>query len=130
MMKDYRHTAFLPLLALALATVASAAACGASEERAADARPAQEASELPAELVIAHFDVDGMTCGGCALATEFALKKLDGVAAADASFDEATGEGWCTVKYDPDLVSPEQMVIAITDVGFTATPREPSAGES
>ena len=30
----------------------------------------------------------------------------------------------------PRLVSPEQMVIAITDVGFTATPREPAAGES
>ena len=129
-MKNYRHSAFLPLLALALATVGSAAACGGSEERAADARPAQEASELPAELVVAHFDVDGMTCGGCALATEFALKKLDGVVAADASFDEATGEGRCTVKYDPGLVSPEQMVIAITDVGFTAAPRYPAAGES
>ena len=130
MMKNYRKSAFLRVLALALTTVASAAACRASEERAADARPAEEASELPAELVVAEFDVDGMTCGGCALATEFALKKLDGVVAADASFDEATGEGRCTVKYDPGVVSPEQMVIAITDVGFTATPREPAAGES
>jgi len=129
-MKNYRKSAFLPVLALALALVASAAACGASEERAANARPAEEASELSAELVIAEFDVDGMTCGGCALATEFALKKLDGVEAADASFDEATGEGRATVKYDPGLVSPEQMVIAISDVGFTATPREPAAGES
>ncbi len=130
MMKNYRKSAFLLVLGLALALVASAAACGASEERAADARPAEEAAELPAELVVAEFDVDGMTCGGCALATEFALKKLDGVVAADASFDEATGEGRCTVKYDPGVVSPEQMVIAITDVGFTATPREPAAGES
>ncbi len=130
MMMNHRKSALLSVLALALATVASAAACGASEEHAADARPAEEASELPTELVVAHFDVDGMTCGGCVLATEFALKKLDGVVAADASFDEATGEGRCTVKYDPGLVSPEQMVIAITDVGFTATPREPGAGES
>ncbi len=71
MMKNYRKSAFLPVLALALAWVASAAAC-----------------------------------------------------------DEATGEGWATVKYDPGLMSPEQMVIAITDVGFTATAREPAAGES
>lgn len=129
-MKNCRKSAFLPVFALALVTVASAAACGGSKERAADARTAEEASELPAELVVAEFDVDGMTCGGCALATEFALKKLDGVVAADASFDEATGDGRCTVKYDPGLVSPEQMVIAISDVGFTATPREPAAGES
>ena len=127
---NHRKSPFLPLLTLALVTVASAAACGVSEERAADARPAEEASELPAELVVAEFDVDGMTCGGCALATEFALKKLGGVVAAEASFDEATGDGRCTVTYDPGLVSPEQMVIAITSVGFTATPREPAAGES
>ena len=76
-------SSFLPLLTLALATVASAAACGPSEEHPAD-----------------------------------------------ASFDKATGEGRCTVQYDPGLVSPEQMVIAITDVGFTATPREPAAGDS
>jgi len=129
-MMNHRKSTLVPVLALALPLVASAAACGASEERAVDARPAEEVSELPAELAVAEFDVDGMTCGGCALATEFALKKLDGVVSADASFDEATGEGRCTVKYDPGLVSPEQMVIAITDVGFTATPREPAAGES
>ena len=129
-MMNHGKSTFLPLLTLALAAVASAAACGASDEHAADAPPAQEASELPTELVVAEFEVDGMTCGGCVLATEFALRKLDGVVAADASFNEATGEGRCTVKYDPGLVSPEQMVIAITDVGLTATPREPAAGKS
>jgi copper chaperone CopZ len=123
-------SSFLPLLTLALATVASAAACGPSEEHPADASFDKATGELPTELVVAEFDVDGMTCGGCALAAKFALRKLDGVVAADASFDEATGEGRCTVRYDPGLVSPEQMVIAITDVGFTATPREPAAGKS
>ncbi len=118
------------LLGLALALGAFSLACASPDERAESAPETEDASGLPAQFAVAEFEVGGMTCGGCALATEFALKKLDGVVAADASFDEATGEGRCTVKYDPGLVSPEQMVIAITDVGFTATPREPAAGES
>ena len=82
----------------------------------------------PARLATAEFRVNGMTCGGCALATEMAVKKLDGVRSADASYDEATGEGRCTVEYDPDRVTTERISTAIEEAGFTPSLVSESAG--
>ncbi len=72
----------------------------------------------PARLATAEFDVEGMTCGGCALATEMAVEELDGVASADAEYDEATGEGRCTVEYDPSEVGADRIAAAIEEAGF------------
>jgi copper chaperone CopZ len=80
------------------------------------------------ELAVAEFTVEGMTCGGCALATEMAVMKLEGVASADASYDEATGEGSCTVEYDPSSVAPDRIVDAIRGAGFEPRLREGGSG--
>lgn len=76
------------------------------------------------ERAVAGFAVEGMTCGGCALATEMAVRKLDGVASVDASYDEATGEGSCTVEYDPSAVAPDHIAEAIRGAGFEPRLRE------
>lgn len=116
---------------LALALTGAACSGNADESEAStDAREAQTtvrtgetgtADASPAHLATAQFNVDGMTCGGCTLATEMSVKKLDGVKAADASYDESTGEGRCTVEYDPSAVDTEQIAAAIEEAGFTPT---------
>lgn len=128
-------------LAAALALALTGAACsgengggrdaatdGQEERAAAGAERPQAADAAPAGLATAEFDVEGMTCGGCALATEMAVKKLDGVASADAQYDEATGEGRCTVEYDPDRVTTDQIAAAIEEAGFTPALASGSSG--
>lgn len=83
------------------------------------AAPANAAS---ANLVRADFDVVGMDCGGCVIGTRAALRKLDGVENADASYDDATGKGTAWAMYDPAKVTPERMMAAIRELGYTPTP--------
>lgn len=85
---------------------------------------APAAAEVPAGYVKAEFAVDGMTCGGCALATKMALRRLEGVIDADASFDEATGAGRAWAVYDPARVTREQLSSAIRGLGYTPSPLE------
>lgn len=94
-------------------TVAVAAEAGAAS-----------ASEIPgsepvstSELVRVSFAVDGMTCGGCAASTKVVLRRLDGVKDADASYAESTA--WAL--YDPAKVTPERMMAAIRELGYTPT---------
>lgn len=101
----------------ALATVAGA--CGTGDGATTDRD--ERDGRTPARLATAEFDVEGMTCAGCALATETALRRLDGVATADARYDERTENGRCTVEYDPERVDPEQMMAAIRELGYEPT---------
>lgn len=100
------------LLAGVLTLILVVAACSADGGREADRGAA------PKELAVAEFAVDGMTCGGCALATEVAVRKLDGVTSAEASYDAESGEGRCTVEYDPATVTPDRIADAIRGAGF------------
>lgn len=83
--------------------------------------PAPTEGSATAELARAEFDVEGMDCGGCIIATRMALRKLDGVVEADASYDEGTGGGAAWARYDPARVTPERMMSAIRDLGYTPT---------
>lgn len=107
--------------ALVTAIVLALAAAGCTgESGAADIDPSQ--------LTTAEFEVDGMTCSGCAIAAERAVKKLDGVALAEAGYDGSTKEGRCTVQFDPAAVSVEEIAAAIEDVGFRPTLTSTSEG--
>lgn len=75
-------------------------------------------------LARAEFDVAGMDCGGCVIGTRTALRKIDGVMHADANYDEATGEGGAWAVYDPARVTPERLMSAIRELGYTPTVRE------
>jgi mercuric transport protein len=73
---------------------------------------------LPAEATkVATIQVEGMTCGGCAMGVRTALKRLDGVARADVSYEEEKA----VVTFDPDKVSTDRMLEAIREFGYTAT---------
>ncbi|MDQ3555248.1 MAG: cation transporter [Gemmatimonadota bacterium] len=74
---------------------------------------------VPVGLARADFDVRGMDCGGCVIGTRAALRKLEGVQQADASYDDATGKGTAWALYDPAKVTPERLMTAIRELGYT-----------
>ena len=94
----------------------------ASAGTTASARTSEQA--LPAGRARADFDVAGMDCGGCVIGTRAALRKLDGVQQADASYDDATRKGTAWAIYDPSKVTPERMMAAIRELGYTPTPTQ------
>ncbi|MFC5466142.1 copper chaperone CopZ [Lederbergia graminis] len=59
-------------------------------------------------------NVQGMTCGHCKASVEGALKKLDGVTAAEV--DLAAGN--VAVTYDEAIVTVDAMKEAIEDQGY------------
>ena len=64
----------------------------------------------------ATFHVTGMTCGGCEVGVRRIVKKLDGVDEVEASHEEATA----VVTYRADEVTPEDIIAAIEELGYTA----------
>jgi mercuric transport protein len=60
--------------------------------------------------------VEGMTCGGCAVTVEKALKKTPGVEDAKVSYEK--GEAW--VKYDDAKVTLAKLREVINNTGFKA----------
>ena len=48
------------------------------------------------------------------------MERLDGVVHAEVSFEEKAA----TVQYDPNKVSPEQMIAAVNGIGFRASLQE------
>ncbi|HEY1369761.1 MAG TPA: heavy metal translocating P-type ATPase [Gaiellaceae bacterium] len=70
--------------------------------------------------------IGGMTCASCASRIERRLNKLDGVT---ATVNYATEKA--TVEYDADAVAPEQLVVAVEAVGYSATlPAAETAAEA
>ena len=65
------------------------------------------------------FAVEGMTCPGCTTPVQATLEQNPGVTSAEVNFDDKTAR----VKYDPSRVSIDQLITAIQDLGFTATPQ-------
>ena len=64
------------------------------------------------------FNVDGMTCGGCALSARLVLEKLDGVIKAEVNYEKKLA----VVTYDPAKITPEKMIAALkTKLKYTAT---------
>ena len=67
--------------------------------------------------------IEGMTCASCAVRVEKKLNKLEGVAAA---VNYATERA--SVKFDPEAVTPEQLVAADKSAGYRAAlPSEDAA---
>jgi copper chaperone len=65
--------------------------------------------------------IDGMTCGHCVTAVSTALTSLPSVKVQDVTI------GAADVAFDPDQVSVNQLLDAVTDEGYVAS-AEPSAG--
>ncbi|MBA3366366.1 MAG: cation-translocating P-type ATPase, partial [Actinobacteria bacterium] len=79
-------------------------------------RAAETTLELP---------IEGMTCASCANRIEKKLNRIDGV---QAAVNYATEQA--AVHYDPERVTPEQLVAVVEGIGYRARlPQpEPAAG--
>ena len=64
-----------------------------------------------------EFDIAGMTCASCVMHIEGDLSKKEGVSEALVNFANETGR----VTYDPDKISPEEIVETVKKAGYTAT---------
>ncbi len=69
-----------------------------------------------ASAVTSVFKVEGMTCGGCEAGVKAKVKKLEGVRDVTASHKE----GRATVTYDPEKVTPDAIIAAIEELGYSA----------
>jgi copper chaperone CopZ len=66
------------------------------------------------------FQIEGMHCNSCAFNIDTALEELPGVAEAKTSY----AHSHTIVLYDPKKTSVEQMMAAITSVGYSARPKK------
>ena len=64
-----------------------------------------------------ELDIQGMSCGHCVAAVSEALGSLDGVNV------EAVRIGSASVEYEPGVVSPAEIVLAVEDAGYSAQPK-------
>lgn len=69
-------------------------------------------------------DVTGMTCAACARRIEHALKKVEGVAAAEVNF--ATQQA--RVEFDAAKVKPTQLAAAVVEAGYGVVAAEAATG--
>lgn len=74
-----------------------------------------EVSDISAQKV--ELQVNGMTCGGCAVTAQKSLENVEGVISAQVSFDESKA----VVTYDPDKVKVEDLTDATAKVGYPST---------
>lgn len=58
--------------------------------------------------------IDGMSCGHCVASVKKALEGLDGVSVEQVSIGSAT------IQYDPAVATPEKIVEAISEAGYSA----------
>ena len=66
-----------------------------------------------------EFKIDGMHCGSCAIGIQMILTNTDGVSGADITFEGGGG----TVEYDDAKINVEQIQKAVSELGYTATPK-------
>ncbi|MDQ3555777.1 MAG: cation transporter [Gemmatimonadota bacterium] len=60
--------------------------------------------------------IEGMTCDHCVSAVEKALRNQSGVQTATVHLEEGAAE----VQFEPGRVSPEQLVAAVEEEGYSA----------
>ena len=65
----------------------------------------------------AVLDVPRMYCSLCPITIRKALERVPGVLEAKADFAGKRAD----VKYDPDMVTPQQLAGAVTNAGYPAT---------
>lgn len=63
-----------------------------------------------------NMNIEGMHCGGCATGIQMVTEQMDGVTSASVDLDGKKG----TFETN-DSVTPEQIIAAISELGYTAT---------
>ena len=62
-------------------------------------------------------DIEGMSCGHCVASVTQALREMPGVDVKNVTI------GAAQVSYEPDKVSPGDIVLAVEDAGYSAQPK-------
>ncbi|MFF5035639.1 heavy-metal-associated domain-containing protein [Nocardia salmonicida] len=62
------------------------------------------------------FRIEGMHCGSCALLIDDTLEDLPGVTSTQTSMKK----GRSTVELDATITTPDDVIAAITELGYTA----------
>jgi len=114
------------VLGMALAGSLLLASCSGpgGEKVAAGTTKVSRAAETA--TVTTTFAVKGMMCTGCEAAIKGSVKKVPGVAKAEASYKK----GEATVAYDPKKVSKEEIEKAIEKAGYQVAGEEAAAGDT
>jgi len=68
------------------------------------------------------FDVNGMSCGGCASSVKQAVVEIDGVSQVEINLSP----GSATVQVDPARVTSAQIEAAISKLGYQVKSRLPT----
>ena len=74
----------------------------------------------PANQRTVVLKIEGMTGGGCAIATRKLLARLTGVSKVEVSYEQ----GRAVVTYDSTKITVEEMIAAVKTLGYTATALE------
>lgn len=74
--------------------------------------------ELEEEMNAVELKVEGMTCGSCAARVRNALVRVSGVDAVTVD----VGAGRATVRSSDEDLMAEELVAALADIGYPATP--------
>ena len=74
------------------------------------------AAEGKTTTVTSLFKVEGMTCGGCEVGVRMKVKKLAGVEKVEASYEKKQAR----VTYDPKVLTPQRIIEAIKELGYSA----------
>src|SRR5215213_2032407 len=83
-----------------------------------------ETTDEKGRLARINIPVSGMTCASCVRRVERALSKKDGVAQASVNFAAEKA----SLAYDPVATSPDELIEAIRDAGYSANVRETTFG--
>lgn len=70
------------------------------------------------------WQVSGMHCSSCSILIDEAVEELDGVTSSTTSLKK----NLTTVTLDPAVCDPEEVVQAIQEAGYQATPATESTG--
>jgi copper chaperone CopZ len=62
------------------------------------------------------FEIEGMTCGGCAIAARKVFERLDGVRTATVDYETRRA----VVTYDAEKIMVDRMIAAVKSLGYVA----------
>ncbi len=82
--------------------------------------PASKAAESKTASARLDLKISGMTCASCVARIEKVLSRQDGVSAARVNLPAEKG----VVEYDPDRITPEELMAVVDSLGFKAAPAE------
>ena len=111
---------------VAVAVLGTVVICPVCLPDAGAASPVEVVSMVSAaDTVQVRLNIEGMTCGSCALTARIVLERTPGVFNADVSYEESTATVW----YDDAVTSPADVIAQLRKyTGYEASVAEDDEG--